>query len=155
MALEKTADDMRHTAGVDLAERRFRLGPFFKDLADPDCESAIAMVHQRFSTNTFPAWRLAHPFRFLCHNGEINTLQGNVNWMRARQSQLESELIGDIRPLLPICTDGASDSASFDEVLELLTLTGRSLPHAIMMMVPEAYEKQVGLDPDQIGRAHV
>ncbi len=105
-------------------------------------------MHSRYSTNTFPSWPLAQPLRMLAHNGEINTVKGNRNWMRARQSQLESELIGDVRPLLPICTEGASDSASFDEVLELLTLTGRSLPHAIMMMVPEAYEKQATIvDP--------
>ncbi|WP_341579054.1 glutamate synthase large subunit [Microbacterium schleiferi] len=125
-----------------------QLEPFYPDLQDERFASELAVVHSRYSTNTFPSWRLAQPLRMLAHNGEINTVNGNRNWMRARQSQLESELIGDIRPLLPICTDGASDSASFDEVLELLTLTGRSLPHAIMMMVPEAYEKQVGLDPD-------
>ena len=124
-----------------------QLEPFYPDLQDERFASELAVVHSRYSTNTFPSWRLAQPLRMLAHNGEINTVNGNRNWMRARQSQLESELIGDIRPLLPICTDGASDSASFDEVLELLTLTGRSLPHAIMMMVPEAYEKQVGLDP--------
>ncbi len=105
-------------------------------------------MHSRYSTNTFPSWPLAQPLRMLAHNGEINTVGGNRNWMRARQSQLESELLGDIQPLLPICTDGASDSASFDEVLELLTLTGRSLPHAIMMMVPEAYEKQADITPE-------
>jgi glutamate synthase (NADPH/NADH) large chain len=95
-------------------------------------------VHSRYSTNTFPSWPLAQPFRMIAHNGEINTVQGNRNWMRARQSQLESELLGDLRPLFPIVSEGASDSASFDEVVELLTLGGRSLPHAIMMMVPEA-----------------
>ncbi len=116
--------------------------------ADERFASELAVVHSRYSTNTFPSWPLAQPLRMLAHNGEINTVKGNRNWMRARQSQLESELIGDVRPLLPICTEGASDSASFDEVLELLTLTGRSLPHAIMMMVPEAYEKQATIDPD-------
>ncbi|KAA9110591.1 glutamate synthase large subunit [Microbacterium rhizomatis] len=124
-----------------------QLEPFYPDLQDERFESELAVVHSRYSTNTFPSWPLAQPLRMLAHNGEINTVNGNRNWMRARQSQLESELIGDIRPLLPICTDGASDSASFDEVLELLTLTGRSLPHAIMMMVPEAYEKQTDIDP--------
>ncbi|MEN2741000.1 glutamate synthase large subunit [Microbacterium sp. X-17] len=125
-----------------------QLEPFYPDLQDERFASELAVVHSRYSTNTFPSWPLAQPLRMLAHNGEINTVNGNRNWMRARQSQLESELLGDIRPLLPICTAGASDSASFDEVLELLTLTGRSLPHAIMMMVPEAYEKQTDIDPD-------
>ncbi|MDU0327855.1 glutamate synthase large subunit [Microbacterium sp. KSW2-21] len=125
-----------------------QLEPFYPDLSDERFASELAVVHSRYSTNTFPSWPLAQPLRMLAHNGEINTVKGNRNWMRARQSQLESELIGDVRPLLPICTEGASDSASFDEVLELLTLTGRSLPHAVMMMVPEAYEKQATIDPD-------
>jgi len=125
-----------------------QLEPFYPDLLDARFTSELAVVHSRYSTNTFPSWPLAQPLRMLAHNGEINTVNGNRNWMRARQSQLESELLGDIRPLLPICTDGASDSASFDEVLELLTLTGRSLPHAIMMMVPEAYEKQADISAD-------
>ena len=124
-----------------------QLEPFYPDLQDERFASELAVVHSRYSTNTFPSWPLAQPLRMLAHNGEINTVNGNRNWMRARQSQLESELLGDIRPLLPICTPGASDSASFDEVLELLTLTGRSLPHAIMMMVPEAYEKQSVIAP--------
>jgi len=124
-----------------------QLEPFYPDLQDERFTSELAVVHSRYSTNTFPSWPLAQPLRMLAHNGEINTVGANRNWMRARQSQLESELLGDIRPLLPICTDGASDSASFDEVLELLNLTGRSLPHAIMMMVPEAYEKQTDIDP--------
>ncbi|GAD32886.1 glutamate synthase family protein [Microbacterium sp. TS-1] len=125
-----------------------QLEPFYPDLQDERFASELAVVHSRYSTNTFPSWPLAQPLRMLAHNGEINTVKGNRNWMRARQSQLESELLGDVQPLLPICTDGASDSASFDEVLELLTLTGRSLPHAVMMMVPEAYEKQTDIDPD-------
>ncbi|MEZ3160205.1 glutamate synthase large subunit [Microbacterium sp. BWT-B31] len=125
-----------------------QLEPFYPDLQDERFASELAVVHSRYSTNTFPSWSLAQPLRMLAHNGEINTVSGNRNWMRARQSQLESELMGDLRPLLPICTPGASDSASFDEVLELLTLTGRSLPHAIMMMVPEAYEKQTDISPD-------
>ncbi len=124
-----------------------QLEPFYPDLQDERFASELAVVHSRYSTNTFPSWPLAQPLRMLAHNGEINTVNGNRNWMRARQSQLESELLGDLDPVLPICTPGASDSASFDEVLELLTLTGRSLPHAIMMMVPEAYEKQVDIDP--------
>ncbi len=125
-----------------------QLEPFYPDLQDERYATELAVVHSRYSTNTFPSWPLAQPLRMLAHNGEINTVGGNRNWMRARQSQLESELLGDIRPLLPICTPGSSDSASFDEVLELLTLTGRSLPHAVMMMVPEAYEKQADIDPD-------
>jgi glutamate synthase (NADPH/NADH) large chain len=120
---------------------------FYPDLSDQRFTSKLALVHSRFSTNTFPSWPLAHPFRMIAHNGEINTVQGNRNWMRARQSQLESELLGDLAPLLPIVTPGASDSASFDEVVELLSLAGRSLPHSIMMMVPEAYENEPDLDP--------
>ncbi|MCU1545392.1 MAG: glutamate synthase large subunit, partial [Homoserinimonas sp.] len=124
-----------------------QLGPFYPDLSDARFASRLALVHSRYSTNTFPSWPLAQPFRMIAHNGEINTVQGNRNWMRARQSQLESELIGDLTPILPIVTPGASDSASFDEVVELLSLTGRSLPHSIMMMVPEAYENQTDVDP--------
>ena len=124
-----------------------QLEPFYPDLSDERFVSKLALVHSRYSTNTFPSWPLAQPFRMIAHNGEINTIQGNRNWMRARQSQLESELIGDLAPILPIVTPGGSDSASFDEVVELLQLTGRSLPHAIMMMVPEAWEKQTEIDP--------
>lgn len=124
-----------------------QLEPFYPDLSDERVASKLAIVHSRYSTNTFPSWPLAQPFRMIAHNGEINTVRGNRNWMRARQSQLESELIGDMAPLLPIVSPGNSDSASFDEVVELLSLTGRSLPHAIMMMVPEAWENQVGIDP--------
>ena len=163
IALDRVAYRLRKRAGhelgayfVSLSSRTLgykgmvttlQLEPFYPDLSDERFASELAVVHSRYSTNTFPSWPLAQPLRMLAHNGEINTVRGNRNWMRARQSQLESELLGDIRPLLPICTEGASDSASFDEVLELLTLTGRSLPHAIMMMVPEAYEKRAGLDP--------
>jgi glutamate synthase (NADPH/NADH) large chain len=125
-----------------------QLEPFYPDLSDERFTSELAVVHSRYSTNTFPSWPLAQPLRMVAHNGEINTVSGNRNWMRARQSQLASELLGDIRPLLPICAPGESDSASFDEVLELLTLTGRSLPHAIMMMVPEAHEKQPDVPRD-------
>ena len=104
-------------------------------------ESALAVVHSRFSTNTFPSWPLAHPFRFIAHNGEINTVMGNRNWMRARETLLASDLIpGDLERLFPVCTPGASDSAPFDEVLELLHLGGRSLPHSVLMMIPEAWE---------------
>lgn len=126
-----------------------QLEPFYPDLSDERFASRLALVHSRYSTNTFPSWPLAQPFRMIAHNGEINTVQGNRNWMRARQSQLESELLGDLRPVFPIVSEGASDSASFDEVVELLTLGGRSLPHAIMMMVPEAWENQVDIDPSR------
>ncbi|MGL4340576.1 MAG: glutamate synthase large subunit [Rhodoglobus sp.] len=124
-----------------------QLEPFYPDLSDERFMSKLALVHSRYSTNTFPSWPLAQPFRMIAHNGEINTVQGNRNWMRARQSQLVSEVLGDMRPLLPINTVGASDSASFDEVVELLNLAGRSLPHAMMMLVPEAYENQADVDP--------
>jgi glutamate synthase (NADPH/NADH) large chain len=128
-----------------LASRQLR--GFYADLSDPRLESKLALVHSRFSTNTFPSWPLAHPFRLLAHNGEINTLQGNRNWMRAREALLASELIpGDISRLFPICTPGASDSATFDEVLELLHLSGRSLPHAMLMMIPEAWENHAEMD---------
>ncbi len=115
-----------------------QLEPFYPDLSDPRFHSTLALVHSRYSTNTFPSWPLAQPFRMIAHNGEINTVRANRNWMRARQSQLASDVLGDLTPLLPIVTEGGSDSASLDEVVELLTLAGRSLPHAIMMMVPEA-----------------
>ena len=112
----------------------------YPDLQDERVKSALALVHSRFSTNTFPSWELAHPYRMIAHNGEINTLRGNVNWMRARESQLASELFGDdLRKVLPVVREGGSDSANFDNVLELLVLAGRSLPHAMMMMIPEAY----------------
>lgn len=124
-----------------------QLEPFYPDLSNELFSSELALVHSRYSTNTFPSWPLAHPFRFIAHNGEINTVQGNRNWMRARQSQLQSDILGKIDDLFPICTPGASDSASFDEVVELLTLSGRSLPHAIMMMIPEAWENQPEMDP--------
>jgi glutamate synthase (ferredoxin) len=117
-----------------------QLTPFFPDLSDPAVESALAMVHSRFSTNTFPSWARAHPYRYVAHNGEINTLRGNVNWMHARESMFRSELFGpEIRKLLPIIDEEGSDSAMFDNALELLTLTGRSLPHAVMMMIPEPW----------------
>jgi glutamate synthase domain-containing protein 2/glutamate synthase domain-containing protein 1/glutamate synthase domain-containing protein 3 len=117
-----------------------QLGPFFKDLSDPDMVSALALVHSRYSTNTFPTWSLAHPYRMLAHNGEINTLRGNLNWMRAREKQMAHELFGnDVKKIYPIIGPFGSDSASFDNALELLVVAGRSLPHAIMMMVPEAW----------------
>lgn len=124
-----------------------QLDRVFPDLTDERVASAMAVVHSRFSTNTFPSWPLAHPFRFIAHNGEINTVMGNRNWMRAREALLESDLIpGDLERLFPICTPGASDSASFDEVLELLHLGGRSLPHAVLMMIPEAWENHQEMD---------
>ncbi|MGL5808786.1 MAG: glutamate synthase large subunit [Nocardioides sp.] len=124
-----------------------QLDAFFPDLVDPRVASALAVVHSRFSTNTFPSWPLAHPYRFIAHNGEINTVMGNRNWMRAREALLASDLIpGDLERLFPICTPEASDSASFDEVLELLHMGGRSLPHAVLMMIPEAWEKHQEMD---------
>ncbi|SDK09233.1 glutamate synthase (NADH) large subunit [Streptomyces indicus] len=131
-----------------------QLEPFFPDLSDRRFASALALVHSRFSTNTFPSWPLAHPYRFVAHNGEINTVKGNRNWMRARESQLASELFGsagnggdNLERIFPICTPDASDSASFDEVLELLHLGGRSLPHSVLMMIPEAWENHASMDP--------
>ena len=113
----------------------------YSDICDPRTASALVLVHSRFSTNTFPSWELAHPYRMIAHNGEINTVRGNVNWMRARESQLASELFGDdLQKVLPVVRAGGSDSANLDNVLELLQLSGRSLPHALMMMIPEAYE---------------
>jgi glutamate synthase (NADPH/NADH) large chain len=125
-----------------------QLPQYFPDLRDERCRSAIAIVHSRFSTNTFPSWPLAHPFRFVAHNGEINTVRGNRNRMHAREALLASAKIpGDLSRLSPICTPEASDSASFDEVLELLHLGGRSLPHAVLMMIPEAWENDTTMDP--------
>jgi len=118
-----------------------QLEEFFPDLSNTLVESAMALVHSRFSTNTFPSWPLAHPYRYIAHNGEINTVKGNRNWMRARETLLESDLIpGDLKRLFPIVENSGSDSASFDEVLELLYLGGRSLPHSVLMMIPEAWE---------------
>jgi glutamate synthase (NADPH/NADH) large chain len=120
-----------------------QLPEFFPDLVDPRVQSALALVHSRFSTNTFPSWPLSHPFRFVAHNGEINTVQGNRNWMQAREALLESNLLGaDLDRIFPICTPGGSDSATFDEVLELLHMGGYELPHAVLMMIPEAWEHQ-------------
>src|SRR3954451_9530835 len=124
-----------------------QLPAFYPDLRDDRVESAIALVHSRFSTNTFPSWPLAHPYRYIAHNGEINTVKGNRNWMRAREALLASDVIpGDLKRLFPIVTPDASDSASFDEVLELLHLAGRSLPHAVLMMIPEAWENHDEMD---------
>jgi glutamate synthase (NADPH/NADH) large chain len=134
-----------------------QLASFFPDLSDERFASAVGLVHSRFSTNTFPSWPLAHPFRYVAHNGEINTIRGNRNWMRTREALLRSELLAadnrsdprtddDLSRLFPICTPGLSDSATFDEVLELLHLGGRSLPHALLMMIPEAWENHDRMD---------
>src|ERR671918_26014 len=113
----------------------------YPDLVDPDMESALALVHQRFSTNTFPSWPLAHPYRYVAHNGEINTLRGNINWMRAREGLLQSDVLGDdLKKVLPVTREGLSDTATFDNVLEFLVMNGRSLPHAILMMIPEPWQ---------------
>ena len=151
-----------------------QLEPFFPDLSDPRYGSALALVHSRFSTNTFPSWPLAHPYRYVAHNGEINTIRGNRNWMRAREAMLVSDLIPasrdgakGIERLFPVLDETGSDSASFDECLELLTLGGRSLPHAVLMMIPEPWENHEEMSPErrafyqfhaalmEIGRAHV
>ena len=114
--------------------------PMFPDITEADMETALALVHQRFSTNTFPSWRLAHPFRYLCHNGEINTVRGNINWMRAREALCASDLFGpDLEKIFPVVIEGGSDSAVFDNVMEFLHMTGRPLAHAILMMIPEAW----------------
>jgi len=127
-----------------------QLPEFYPDLADPRVESALALVHSRFSTNTFPSWPLAHPYRVIAHNGEINTLRGNRNWMRAREALMRSDLLpGDIQRIFPIINPAGSDTASFDECLELLHMAGRSLPHAVLMMIPEAWENHESMPPDK------
>jgi glutamate synthase domain-containing protein 2/glutamate synthase domain-containing protein 1/glutamate synthase domain-containing protein 3 len=126
-----------------------QLPKYFPDLNDPALESALALVHSRFSTNTFPSWERGHPYRYLAHNGEINTLRGNINWMHARQAMFESSLFGDdVRKLLPIVDPNGSDSAMFDNCLELLTLAGRSLPHAVMMMIPEPWNNHESMSEE-------
>ncbi|RMB58780.1 glutamate synthase large subunit [Tessaracoccus antarcticus] len=164
LALDRLTFGLRrraqHEAGVHFASLSSRtlvykgmlttsqLEEVFPELLDETMESALALVHSRFSTNTFPSWELAHPYRFIAHNGEINTVRGNRNWMRAREALLMSEKIpGNLARLFPICTPEGSDSASFDEVLELLHLGGRSLPHAMLMMIPEAWEGNPSMDP--------
>ncbi|MGX7730299.1 glutamate synthase large subunit [Rhodococcus sp. 2H158] len=127
-----------------------QLEGFYLDLQDQRVESALGLVHSRFSTNTFPSWPLAHPFRRVAHNGEINTVTGNANWMRAREALIDSDVFGGsekLEKIFPVCTEGASDTARFDEVLELLHLGGRSLPHAVLMMIPEAWERHESMDP--------
>ncbi len=129
-----------------------QLKAFYLDLQDDRLTSALGIVHSRFSTNTFPSWPLAHPFRRIAHNGEINTVTGNENWMRAREALIRTDVFGsnsDLDKIVPVCTPGASDTARFDEVLELLHLGGRSLPHAVLMMIPEAWERHESMDPDQ------
>src|SRR5262245_61035372 len=122
----------------------------FPDLVDPDVESALALVHQRFSTNTFPSWPLAHPYRYVAHNGEINTLRGNINWMRAREALCRSQALGeDLRKVLPVTREGLSDTATFDHVLEFLVMNGRSLPHAILMMIPEPWQNHESMSAER------
>src|SRR5437868_7491959 len=133
--------------GMFLADQ---LGKYYPDLHEPDFETALALVHQRFSTNTFPSWPLAHPYRMVAHNGEINTLRGNVNWMKAREGLLRSPLFGDdLQKLLPVIREGGSDTATFDNVLELLVMAGRSLPHAILMMIPEPWSEHESMSPER------
>jgi len=126
-----------------------QLRRYYLDLSEPDFESSLAVVHSRFSTNTLPSWRLAHPFRYIAHNGEINTLRGNRNWMRARYSALRSEAFGDeLQKMYPLLTESGSDSATLDNMLQLLCVNGRSLPHAVRMLVPEAWQNDATMDPD-------
>lgn len=133
--------------GLLLAEQ---VSAFYLDLVDKDFVSALAMVHQRYSTNTFPTWDLAQPFRFLCHNGEINTLRGNINWMHAREKLLKSDLFGDdLKKIFPVAAPGASDSATLDNALELLVMGGRSLPHAMMMLIPEPWDGHKTMEDDR------
>ncbi|MBZ5607826.1 MAG: glutamate synthase large subunit [Acidobacteriia bacterium] len=125
-----------------------QIAEFYNELTDPDAMSALCLVHQRFSTNTFPSWQLAHPYRYLCHNGEINTIRGNINWMHARQNILASRLFGDdLKKLFPVIAPGGSDSASIDNAVELLTLAGRSLPHVMAMLIPEAWDADTTMPP--------
>jgi len=128
-----------------------QLETYFLDLKNPEMESALALSHSRYSTNTFPSWGRAQPFRFIAHNGEINTIRGNRNWMRAREGLFESPLYEDINSILPVIAPGGSDSADFDQALELLTQTGRSLPHAVMMMIPEPWSGHETMDDDKRG----
>ncbi|MBI5526757.1 MAG: glutamate synthase large subunit [Deltaproteobacteria bacterium] len=126
-----------------------QLRRYYRDLAEPDFESSLAVVHSRFSTNTLPSWRLAHPFRYVAHNGEINTLRGNRNWMRARYAALRSEVFGEeLQKMYPLLTESGSDSATLDNMLQLLCVNGRSLPHAVRMLIPEAWQNDATMDPD-------
>src|SRR5690606_2360762 len=133
--------------GLLLADQ---VGRYYRDLADTRAVSALAMVHQRFSTNTFPAWPLAHPYRMIAHNGEINTVKGNFNWLRAREGMMQSAVLGaDLPKLYPIVYEGQSDTATFDNCLELLVMSGYSLAHAMMIMIPEAWEQHAGMDENR------
>jgi len=123
---------------------------YFPDLRDSSVEAALALVHSRFSTNTFPNWARAHPYRYIAHNGEINTLRGNVNWMKARESMFESELMGnDVKKIRPVIDESGSDSAMFDNALEMLSLTGRTLPHSMMMMIPEPWSNHESMSAEK------
>ncbi|HEY7497859.1 MAG TPA: glutamate synthase large subunit [Vicinamibacterales bacterium] len=156
-ALDLPADEKRFFYVVSLSSNTLiykgmltadQIGRMYPDLLDPAMESALALVHQRFSTNTFPSWPLAHPYRFIAHNGEINTLRGNINWMKAREALLRSDVLGhDLKKILPIIREGGSDTAIFDNVLELLVMAGRSLPHAVLMMIPEPWQNHEGMSP--------
>ena len=127
-----------------------QVGSFYVDLRDPLCESALALVHQRFSTNTFPSWKLAHPYRFIAHNGEINTVRGNVNWMYARRGGMSSALLGpDLDKMWPLIPHGQSDTACLDNALEILLAGGYSLAHAMMMLIPEAWAGNPQMDPER------
>src|SRR5437667_4254182 len=127
-----------------------QLTTFYPDLCDSSVESALALVHSRFSTNTFPSWARAHPYRYLAHNGEINTLRGNINWMYARESKFKSEVFGsDLHKVLPVIDTDGSNSAMFDNVLEMMTLAGRSLPHAMMMMTPEPFSRDESMSAEK------
>ncbi|MDX2270153.1 MAG: glutamate synthase large subunit [Bryobacter sp.] len=126
-----------------------QIANFYKDLLDPELVSALCLVHQRFSTNTFPTWQLAHPFRYICHNGEINTVRGNVNWMHAREATIDSKSFDDIDKIFPIVTPEGSDSSSLDNVVELLTLAGRDLPHVMAMLMPEAWDHDQTMEAEK------
>src|SRR5580700_1067927 len=127
-----------------------QIAEFYKELKDPSTRSALCLVHQRFSTNTFPTWPLAHPYRYICHNGEINTVRGNVNWMNARESVLASDKFGDdIQKIFPVIQPGGSDTASLDNAVEMLTLAGRSLPHVLSMLIPEAWDQDTTMSPER------
>jgi glutamate synthase (NADPH) large chain len=152
------ADDSRFFYVVSLSSQTLiykgmlnagQIDAMFPDLTDRAVDSALALVHQRFSTNTFPSWPLAHPYRYVAHNGEINTLRGNINWMKAREALLDSDVLGeDLQKILPVIRHGGSDSAIFDNVLELLVMSGRSLPHAILMMIPEPWQNNDTMSPE-------
>jgi glutamate synthase (ferredoxin) len=155
--IEKALDNLVHLPSLSSRTLIYKgmlsadqIEPMYPDLSDPDLESALALVHQRFSTNTFPSWPLAHPYRYIAHNGEINTLRGNINWMRAREALCRSDVMGDdLAKVLPVTREGLSDSATFDNVLEFLVMNGRSLPHAILMMIPEPWQNHEAMSPER------